>query len=353
MRMSSPEDFVSKVISEFHLDPLRYSWKAIGSGFIHNTYKLSGEKEFILQRVNKNVFKKPEVIASNIRTAADYLKEKFPDYLFISPLPAKNGTEMVFDEEGFPWRIFPYFKNTFTVDKVSTENEAFVAAAEFGKLTRLLNDVDTNLFHPTIDRFHDLAWRYEQFELAIRNHHQDRLSIASREMELAQRFSYLVTEYRALIESKKLRPRITHNDTKINNVLFDSTTGNTVCAIDLDTLMPGYFIYDLGDMIRTFVSPVDEEERDLSKVIVRKNIYDALVRGYLSQMNDVLSAGEKTAIGFSGLMMTYIMALRMLTDFLNGDVYYQTKYPDHNLVRAKNQFKLLEELERFEYAILK
>jgi thiamine kinase-like enzyme len=346
--MASPEDFIVKIISEFHLDPLRYSWKAIGSGFIHNTYKLSGDKEFILQRVNKNVFKKPEVIASNIRAAADYLKKNFPDYIFISPLLSRNGDEMVFDGQDFPWRIFPYFKNTFTVDKVSTENEAFNAAAEFGKLTRLLDGVDTNLFNPTIDRFHDLARRYEQFESARKNPYRDRLSIASKEVELAQRFSHLVTEYRSLIDSRKLRLRITHNDTKINNVLFDSTTGNTVCAIDLDTLMPGYFIYDLGDMIRTFVSPVDEEERDLSKVIVRKNIYDALVRGYLSQMNDVLSDGEKTAIRFSGLMMTYIMALRMLTDFLNGDVYYQIKYPDHNLVRTKNQFKLLEELERFQ-----
>jgi Ser/Thr protein kinase RdoA (MazF antagonist) len=149
---------------------------------------------------------------------------------------------------------------------------------------------------------------------------------------------------RSLIESGSLKPRITHNDTKINNVLFDSTTQKAVCAIDLDTLMPGYFIYDLGDMIRTFVSPVDEEEKDISKIFVRKNIYDSLIQGYLSQMNDTLTSEENKAIPFSGLMMTYIMALRMLTDFLNGDVYYQIRYEGQNLVRATNQLKLLEEL---------
>jgi hypothetical protein len=114
-----------------------------------------------------------------------------------------------------------------------------------------------------------------------------------------------------------------------------------VCAIDLDTLMPGYFIYDLGDMIRTFVSPVDEDEKDVSKIVVRQDIYDAVVKGYLSEMDSVLSPDEKTAIRFSGLMMTYIMALRFLADYLNGDTYYQIRYPDHNLVRATNQFTLL------------
>ena len=140
--------------------------------------------------------------------------------------------------------------------------------------------------------------------------------------------------------------RIVHNDTKINNILFDGITGQTICAIDLDTLMPGYFIYDLGDMVRTFVSPVSEEEKNLEKIVFRKNIYDSLMKGYLSQMNDVMSHEEKQAIPFSGLMMTYIMALRFLADYLNGDVYYHTTYPGQNLVRAKNQFRFLEVLSQ-------
>jgi Ser/Thr protein kinase RdoA (MazF antagonist) len=132
-----------------------------------------------------------------------------------------------------------------------------------------------------------------------------------------------------------------HNDTKVNNILFSSTTQKAACAIDLDTLMPGYFIYDLGDMVRTFVSPVSEEEKDTSKIQFRKNIYDALLRGYLSEMNDVLTNDEKKSIPFSGLMMTYIMALRMLADFLRGNTYYHITYPEQNLVRSRNQLHLL------------
>jgi thiamine kinase-like enzyme len=343
--MQLPEKLIPSIISVFNIDPAKYVWESIGSGFIHNTYKLAGEKCYILQRININVFRKPELIASNLRVAADYLTKNFPDYLFISLLKSGTAGEMVYDAEGFPWRIFPYIDNTFTVDKVSTEIEAFNAAAEFGRLTRVLDKVDTNLFNPTIDRFHDLVWRYEQFQMAVANPFKNRLSEAKHEIEQAKSLVYLVEEYAALVQSKKLRLRITHNDTKINNVLFDSKSGNTVCAIDLDTLMPGYFIYDLGDMIRTFVSPVDEEERDLAKVYVRKNIYDAVKSGYLSQMGQVLSDDEKAAIPFSGMMMTYIMALRMLTDFINGDIYYQIRYADQNIVRARNQFKLLAALK--------
>jgi hypothetical protein len=141
-------------------------------------------------------------------------------------------------------------------------------------------------------------------------------------------------------------PRIQHNDTKINNILFDKKTDKANCVIDLDTLMPGYFIYDVGDMIRTFVSPVSEEEKDLNKIIIRKEILDAVIDGYLSQMGDVLTKKEKTLIPFGGMMMTYIMGLRFLTDFLNGDVYYQTTYPGQNSIRASNQFYFLDLLSK-------
>lgn len=333
------------IIKQFGLQPEGFSVEKIGSGYIHHTFKLSGKERYILQRVNKNVFTKPEVIASNIRHAADYLHKKFPDYLFITPVKSTLGDEMVFAADGFPWRMLPYFENTITIDKVSTPDEAFSAAAAFGKLTKHLDGVDIQLFKPTIERFHDLSWRWEQFEQSLIHAKSDRLEMADNEITLCKEFSHLVAQYNSLVKSGDLMLRVTHNDTKINNVLFSTSTKQAICAIDLDTLMPGYFIYDLGDMIRTFVSPVDEEARDLTKVAVRADIYEALVRGYLSQMNDVLSEAERNVIGFSGMMMTYIMALRMLTDYLNGDIYYQIRYEDQNLVRAKNQLRLLNELQ--------
>jgi Ser/Thr protein kinase RdoA (MazF antagonist) len=343
---SAVQDLIPEIIEHYGLFIRDYSIEPIGSGHIHYTFKLNGKKSYILQRVNKNVFKQPEIIASNLRVAADYVKNKFPDYRFLAALKTSDQKEMVYDKEGFPWRLFPYLENTFTIDRVTTEDQARSAAAEFARLTKYLEGIDTRLLKPTIDRFHDLSWRYEQFETALRNADDKRLKQADDAIAQSKSFSHLTVEYNKLIQSGGLKLRITHNDTKINNILFDRTTGKAVCAIDLDTLMPGYFIYDLGDMIRTFVSPFDEEERDTSKVTIRKNIYHALTDGYLSQMNNDLSSEEKAAIPFSGRMMTYIMALRMLTDFLNGDVYYHTTYPGQNLVRANNQLKLLELLSQ-------
>lgn len=344
----SVSDLIPGIIKHYGLDPGDYSIAPVGSGYIHHTFKLSGRGNFILQRVNKNVFRQPDIIASNLRVAADYLKKNFPYFTFLSVVPTRDGKEMVYDQEEFPWRLFPYIENSCTVDKVSTEEEAYSAAAEFSRLTKYLDKVDISQFKATIDGFHNLSWRYMQFETSLKNASAERLSRAAKEIEKCKSFAYLVEQYNNLISSGSLKLRITHNDTKINNVLFDSTSGKALCAIDLDTLMPGYFIYDLGDMIRTFVSPVDEEEKDLSKVIVRITMYEAVVEGYLSQMNEQLSAAEKSAIPFSGMMMTYIMALRMLADFLNGDIYYQIRYEGQNLVRAQNQLKLLEELRKLQ-----
>jgi Ser/Thr protein kinase RdoA (MazF antagonist) len=336
-----------QVLGAFALSRDEFEVEQIGSGHIHHTYKLKGShSSYILQRVNKNVFKKPDVIASNLRIASSFLKKNSPDFLFLTPIPTESGKEMVYDSEGFPWRLFPYFNDTFTIDKVSDATQAFDAAAEFARLTNKLARVDVQLFEPTIDRFHDLQWRWEQFQDALTSATPERLSTAQNAVDAATSFEFLVNEYNELISSAILKPMITHNDTKINNVLFSAATGKTICAIDLDTLMPGYFIYDIGDMIRTFVSPVDEEEKDLTKITVRQNILQAVIDGYLSEMGQTLSGEEKKAIPFAGMMMTYIMALRMLTDFLNGDVYYQIKYPGHNLVRAENQFALLNLLRQ-------
>ncbi len=331
-----------QIIQSFGLDPDHFTVQRIPSGHIHATYKLVGNPSYILQRVNKEVFIQPRIIASNLRFAADYLKKKHPGYLFLSALPTIKGEEMSFDEEGYPWRLFRFIDNSITIDKVGTEKEAYHAAAEFARLTNHLDGVDISLFHPTIDRFHDLSWRYEQFERAVEKASPERLRKGNGAIEICKRFKPLVDRYLELIQMGSIPLRIMHNDTKINNILLDATTRQAVCVIDLDTLMPGYFVYDVGDMIRTFVSPANEEEKDLSKVVFRRPIYDALVAGYLSQMGEKLTDTEKKLFPYAGMMMTYIMALRMLADFLNGDVYYHITYPEQNFVRATNQLRLLD-----------
>jgi len=335
---------MNEILKSFGLSASEFSFERIGTGHIHQTFKLSGKdgKHYILQRINKNVFKQPEVIASNLRIASEYLRLNFPGYNFLRCIAALDKSDLVYDDEDFPWRLFPYQSNTITIDSVENSEEAFRAAKGFAQLTAYLDRVDITKFRETIPKFHDLSLRYQQFESAVKNVSDERLKAASDLIKMCKASYHHVVMYEKLIASDSLRLRITHNDTKISNILFDKVSNEASLVIDLDTLMPGYFIYDLGDMIRTFVSPVTEEESDFSKIAVRKEIYDAVLEGYLSAMGDVLSIDEQKAIPFAGKMMLFIMALRFLTDYLNGDVYYQTQYDGQNLVRAGNQMRLLE-----------
>lgn len=318
----------------------------IGSGHIHHTYLVKDKASWVLQRVNINVFTRPDIIARNNRLAADYLARTHPEYLFPTPVKSKGGLEMVYAPDGFPWRVYPLIENTITIDYVTTSSQAFEAARGFGLLGKNLEGIDCSLFGPTLERFHDLGWRYEQFEFELAHASTSTKAQVAEEVELAIHFKPLVKEFEELIKSNALKLRITHNDTKINNILFDQVSGKAVCVIDLDTLMPGYFIFDLGDMVRTCVSPVSEEERDVSKILFRKEIYDALLAGYLGEMSDTMSARERAAVPFAGKMMTYIMALRFLADFLRGNTYYHIRYPDQNKVRARNQLYLLKILSQ-------
>ena len=315
--------------------------KPIGSGHINQTFLVEDKSNFVLQRININVFTKPEIIANNNRIAADYLAKQYPEYLFLTALRDRNGKDLVYAEDGFPWRLYPLIENTFTVDVLTSADEAYEAAVGFARLAKNLNDVDIHLFKPTLERFQDLAWRYEQFEEALAKAKPEILAQAAEQVKQAKSFRYLVDEYKSLIASGSLKERVTHNDTKINNILFDKHSRKAVCVIDLDTLMPGYFIYDLGDMVRTCVSPVSEEEKDVTQIAFRKEMYDALVEGYLSEMRPMMTEVELKAIPFAGKMMTYIMAIRFLADFLRGNTYYHINYPDQNLVRARNQLTFL------------
>jgi Ser/Thr protein kinase RdoA (MazF antagonist) len=315
--------------------------KPIGSGHINQTFLVIDKSNYVIQRININIFKRPEIIATNNRIAADYLAKHFPNYLFLTALRDQTGNDLVYAPDGFPWRLYPMIENTFTVDVLTSTEEAYEAAVGFAGLAKNLNSVDIKLFKPTLERFQDLGWRYEQFDEAFANATPEALAQAAVEVKQAKSFRFLVDEYKSLIASGSLKERVTHNDTKINNILFDKLSRKAICVIDLDTLMPGYFIYDLGDMVRTCVSPVSEEEKDITKIAFRREMYDALVKGYLSEMHSMMSEEELKAIPFAGKMMTYIMALRFLADFLRGNTYYHINYPDQNLVRARNQLTFL------------
>jgi Ser/Thr protein kinase RdoA (MazF antagonist) len=344
---------IDQTLTKFGIPVKGVKIQTLTSGHINSTYKIetSEGKAYILQSINTAVFTKPENIASNIRNAAALLKKDHPEYLFISPLKSPGGEDMVYDENGKPWRIFPYISDTLTIDELETPKQAFGAAKEFARLGRYLSKADQKDFLPTIDRFHDLDLRFEQLQNAIKNSSPERRTEAASWIKDCLDRQHLVDTYKKLTAGNGLKLRITHNDTKINNILFKKDKQETVAVIDLDTLMPGYFIYDLGDMVRTFVSPVSEEEKDHNKIVFRKEMYEALIEGYLSEMAADLNKTERSLIVYSGMMMTYIMAIRMLADFLNGDVYYKTHYSGQNLVRASNQITWLKKQEENEAAM--
>lgn len=323
----------------------------IGSGHINRTYLLSTQhdEKFILQQLNTFVFKEPHVIAKNIKAVADYLKIHSPDYLFPAPISTLTGKLMFyFEDENEYWRLMPFVANTIALDTLSDPKQAFEAAKQFGKLSRLLNKFDTSLLKPTIPGFHDLAWRYEQFTFALSKADKHLKAEAKQQIETALHHHYIVDYYKSFEHSKSFPNRVMHHDTKISNVLLNTVNFDGVCVIDLDTLMPGKFISDLGDMMRTYLCAFSENETDLSKITIRLAYFEATIKGYLSEMANILTDTEKELILFSGKYIIYMQALRFLTDYLNGSIYYPIAYPTQNLDRTKNQFKLLSELSENE-----
>jgi Ser/Thr protein kinase RdoA (MazF antagonist) len=313
--------------------------KPLGNGLINSTWLVeNGNERFVLQQINSNVFKTPADIAFNIRLIADHVGEHFPEYRFTSPVKTGDHQDMV-EAGGHFYRMFSFVDRSHTTDTVQTTQQAYEAAKQFGKFTRLLAGLDAGRLKITLPAFHDLSYRYEQFEAAQQNGNHLRLEEAKNLIALVREHKNIVDAY---AESRsQMQIRCIHHDTKISNVLFDEND-NGLCVIDLDTVMPGYFISDLGDMMRTYLCPVSEEETDLSKIMVRREFYDAVITGYLSEMGEELTAEEMKLVHFSGEFMIYMQALRFLTDHLNNDVYYRAKYEGHNFNRAANQFTLLK-----------
>jgi len=315
-----------------------------GTGLINNTWIVNDRgKKFILQRINDNVFKQPEAIAFNVELIANYLKNTFPEYIFISPMATATGDTFIHKAgEGY-FRMFPFVEGSHTIDVVETPQQAYEAAAQFGRLTRVLNKFEVDKLEITVPDFHNLSLRYQQFLTAIERGNSERKEKAKDLIKELLNHSSIVDEYQEIISDKDFIKRVTHHDTKISNVLFDKND-NGICVIDLDTVMPGYFMSDVGDMMRTYLSPVSEEEKDFSKIIIREDFYKAIVDGYYTEMKDVLTENEKQHFFYSGCFMIYMQALRFLTDYLNDDIYYGEKYPGHNFVRAGNQAVLLQQL---------
>lgn len=337
-----------KILRAFFNDDVNFETEPFGSGLINTTWRVTiGNDSYILQKINQDVFKHPLNIAENVRQIANYLQQHHPSYLFVEPIRTKWNEDLAYTASEGYFRLTPFVPNSHSIDVVTESSQAFEAAQQFGRFTALLEGMDVSGLHITIPDFHNLNLRYEQFEEAVKNGLPERKQIARQSITYLQSKEHIVNEYRAIRQDPSFKKRVTHHDTKISNVLL-SHQNKGLCVIDLDTVMPGYFISDVGDMLRTYLSPASEEETDLNKVAVRKDIFEAVVRGYLSEMKHILSLPEKQAFIYAGKFMIYMQAVRFLADYLQGDPYYGARYNGHNLNRANNQIKLLTELEKAE-----
>jgi len=330
-----------EILSNYFKDDPVLDSHIFGNGLIHKTYILSKENipAFILQQVNTNVFKWPDAIENNLQLLKAYLGQYHFDFLL--PLPLQNlvgSLHTYINNDVF--RVTKYVEGSHAIDTCLQPEQAFEAAFQFGQFTSSFAGLDISRLKATIPDFHNLTFRWKQFEQALANGNPTRIQHASQEIKTIIDNKSIVAKYEHICNSDQFKQRVTHHDTKISNVLFDQNEKG-ICVIDLDTVMGGLHISDLGDMFRTYLSPGNEEETDLEKVFVRSSFYTAIVDGYLEKMSDQLTDDEKAMIPFAGEFLIYMQALRFLTDFLNDDIYYGISYEMNNFNRTINQLHLL------------
>jgi len=331
------------ILTQYGIDESDYTVRPFGNGLINHTWKIiSAGKEWLLQRINQQIFKRPLDIMDNCSRLSGYFKINHPDYLFISPLLNSKHQNYYMDEENNCYRLFPFVKNSYTCNTVSKPSLAYEAARQFGKFTRLLSKFEPAQLNITLPAFHDLTRRQQQFESAIQNGNKQRIAQSVESIAYLNNQKEIVEIFESIKDNPSFPLRVVHHDAKINNVLFDLGTDLGLCVIDLDTVMPGYYISDVGDMFRTYLTPASEEESDFSRIGIREDYFREIANGYLEEMQSELSEEEKKYFVYAGKFAIYMQAIRFLGDYLNNDTYYSFQYETQNLIRANNQVELLK-----------
>lgn len=328
------------------------SSKPIIAGHINNTYLLTYENcKYTLQRINTNVFKYPYKLMSNIQGVTKYIYEKVKasggDASRSTPLvvPTICGEPLYKDEDGDFWRAYVYIDNAKAYDKVENPGLFYEAGVILGKFQNLLSDYPIDSLYDTIPDFHNTPNRFNNLLKAIEKNASGRVDECKEEIDFVLQRKKYTPIIMDLMASGKIPLRVTHNDTKLNNVLIDDATGKAICLLDLDTVMPGSALFDFGDSIRFGASSALEDEKDLSKVYMVDSLFEAYADGYLSQVKNVLTQDEIDNLAMSAIIITLEIGMRFLTDHIDGDVYFQIHRPGHNLDRAKTQFKLVADME--------
>ncbi len=325
------------------------------------TYNQGGTRvRYIHQKINQNVFKKPAAVMNNMMRVTSHLRKRLeeenaPDITrrSLTVVPTRAGKSFFRDGDGNFWRTFVFVEGVETFESVQTPQQAFQAGKAFGYFQSLLVDLPGERLNETIPDFHNTRKRFESLVKAVDNDHFNRAQEAVQEIQFALRRENIVNVILSAMDKKKIPERITHNDTKFNNVMLDTATGEAMCVVYLDTVMPGCALYDFGDIVRTTTSPTLEDERDLSKVKMQMPMFKKLAEGYYSTAGSFLNKQEKALVAFSGKLITFEIGIRFLTDFLSGDTYFRIHRSGHNLDRCRTQFKLVESIEQQEKAMQK
>lgn len=328
-----------------------------GNGHINDTFLLcyetpsQGQKKYILQRMNHDIFHHPPELMENIVNITSFLRNKItaqggdPDRETLNVVRTKHGANWYQDSDNNYWRIYQFIENSLCFEQVKSERDFYDSAVAFGNFQKMLADFPTELLYETIPNFHHTPSRFQAFKRALTEGIPARIASAQNEIAFALERECETTILTDLLKEGQLPLRVTHNDTKLNNILFDADTKKALCIIDLDTVMAGLSLYDFGDSIRFGANTAAEDETDLSKVSLDLSLFEAFTKGYLEGCAGSLTDKEIAMLPMGAKLMTYECGIRFLTDFLLGDTYFKIHRENHNLDRARTQFRLVADIE--------
>lgn len=348
------ESFRLAVASQFKINGKPINIASFGSGHINDTYKVStdmGEQKYLLQRINHHVFKNIDHLMGNISLITSHLHKKAKDEnntdadSVLTPVSTLDDKLYFKDENGNYWRVYYLIENAKSYDIVESSHQAKEGGRAFGRFQAMLADLDPKQVYEVIPNFCHIGSRLSDFHIALESNNAKRKDLVKEEIDFIQKREKNMNVILEMGERNEIPLRITHNDTKFNNVLLNNKD-EAKCVIDLDTVMPGYVAYDYGDAIRTIINRSAEDEADLEKITLNIDLFKAYTEGYFEQAKDFLTKNEVKSLIHGVLLFPYMQAVRFLTDYIQGDTYYKIQHPEHNLQRARAQIKLVKEIEK-------
>ena len=351
--MAKTKEELLNILDQFQLEEKAVSAEPFGNGHINDTLKVTtdkGEIKYVLQRINHLIFTNVEMLQNNIHIVTTHIRKKLEERgetdinrKVLTFIQTKDGKNYYFDGDSY-WRVCLFIPNSISFEEVNPEL-SYEAGKAFGDFQTMLSDIPEGTLGETIPDFHNMVFRLQQFHEAIEANLVGRLDeVQDLVNEIEKRADAMCVQER-LYKEGKLKKRTNHCDTKVNNMLFDSETNKILCVIDLDTVMPGFVLSDIGDFIRTGANTGAEDDENLDNVTVNMDIFKAYTRGYMEKAKAFLTPTEIKLLPYGGRLLTYMQTVRFLTDYINGDTYYKIHSPKHNLIRTKAQFKLLQSLE--------